>query len=151
MRSQRGRPRGPGGCPKGQPSQRGQTPLLVRALVERDPSLAAAAGAELIGRGPGLTPEGDDVLAGVAGVVASGPWPEALRDAWVGALLGVDLRRRTTALSATLLELAAKGMGPEALQALVGGRMAALDRLLRVGRTSGRAYALGAATALAHV
>ena len=131
-----------------QPSQRGQTPLLARAVVERDPSLAAAAGAELIGLGPGLTPEGDDVVAGVAAVVASGPWPEALREAWLGALLGADLRRRTTALSATLLELAASGMGPEPLQALVGGRMAALDRLLRVGHTSGRAYALGAGVAL---
>jgi hypothetical protein len=134
-----------------QPYERGQTPLLARAVVERDPSLAAAAGAELIGRGPGLTPEGDDVVAGVAAVVASGPWPEPLRQAWVGALLGVDLRRRTTALSATLLELAAAGMGPEPLQALVGGRMEALDRLLRVGHTSGRAYALGAGVGLAHV
>ena len=133
-----------------EPSGQGLSPL-ARAVAERDPALAAAAGAELIGRGPGLTPEGDDVLAGVAGVVASGPWPEALRDAWVRALLGDDLRRRTTALSATLLELAAAGMGPEPLQALVGGRVAALDRLLRVGHTSGRAYALGAATALAHV
>jgi hypothetical protein len=134
-----------------QPSQRGQTPLLVRAVVERDPLLAAVAGAELIGRGPGLTPEGDDVVAGVAAVVASGPWPGELRQGWVGALLGVELRRRTTALSATLLELAAAGMGPEPLQALVGGRMAALDRLLRVGHTSGRAYALGAAIGLAYV
>ena len=120
-------------------------------MVERDPSLASAAGAELIGLGPGLTPEGDDVVAGVAAVVAAGPWPEALREAWLGALLGVDLRRRTTALSATLLELGASGMGPEPLQALVGGRMAALDRLLRVGHTSGRAYAFGAAVALSCV
>jgi len=120
-------------------------------VAERDPALAAVAGAELIGLGPGLTPEGDDVVAGVAAVVASGPWPEALREAWLGALLGADLRRRTTALSATLLELAAAGMGPEPLQALVGGRMAALDRLLRVGHTSGRAYALGAGFALSCV
>jgi len=134
-----------------QPSQRGQTPLLARAVGERDVSLAAVAGAELIGLGPGLTPEGDDVVAGAAAVVAAGPWPEALRAAWLGALLGVDLRRRTTALSATLLELAAAGMGPEPLQALVGGRMEALERLLRVGHTSGRAYALGAGLALSCV
>jgi hypothetical protein len=132
-----------------QPSERGLTPLqLSRAIVERDPSLAAAAGAELIGRGPGLTPEGDDVVAGVAAVVASGPWPGALREAWIDALLGADLRRRTSSLSATLLELAAAGMGPEPLQALVAGRPAALDRLLTVGHTSGRAYALGAGVAL---
>ena len=122
---------------------------LVRAVETRDPSLAAAAGARLIGRGGGLTPEGDDLVAGVAAVVASSPWPGA--DAWLEALVGPDLRSRTTALSATLLELAAAGMGPEPLQALVGGRIAALDRLLRVGHTSGRAYALGAAMALANV
>jgi hypothetical protein len=130
-----------------QPSQRGLTPL-GRAVAERDPSLAAAAGAELIGRGPGLTPEGDDVVAGAAAVVASGPWPGPLKASWLAALLGADLRRRTTALSATLLELAAAGMGPEPLQAVVAGRAAALDRLLRVGHSSGRAYARGAGTAL---
>ena len=99
-------------------------------------------GARLIGRGPGLTPEGDDAVAGLAAVTAA-------RDgAWAAALLGRDLRRRTTALSATLLELAARGMGPEALQALVAGRLGALDRLVRMGHTSGRAYARGAAVGL---
>jgi hypothetical protein len=99
-------------------------------------------GARLIGRGPGLTPEGDDAVAGLAGVMAS------RNPAWVDALLGADLRRRTTALSATLLELAARGMGPEPLQALLAGRASALDRLLRMGHTSGRAYARGAAVGL---
>jgi hypothetical protein len=117
-----------------------------------DPSLAAhepeAIGAELIGRGPGLTPEGDDVVCGLAAVIASGPWPVALREAWVEALLGADLRRRTTALSATLLELAAHGMGPEPLQALLAGRSSALPRLVAIGHTSGRAYARGAAVGL---
>jgi hypothetical protein len=108
-------------------------------LVDRDP---AAIGAELIGRGPGLTPEGDDVVAGMAGVGAA-----ASRHDEVAALLGTDLRRRTTALSATLLELAARGMGPEPLQAVLAGRAGALERLLAMGHTSGRAYARGAATA----
>jgi len=109
-------------------------------LVERD---LAAIGAELIGRGPGLTPEGDDVVAGMAGVLAA-----AGRHDDVAAVLGADLRRRTTALSATLLELAAQGMGPEPLQAVLAGRPGALDRLLAMGHTSGRAYARGAAAAL---
>jgi hypothetical protein len=109
------------------------------ALVDRD---AAAIGADLIGRGPGLTPEGDDVVAGMAGVLAA-----ASRHDEVAALLGTDLRRRTTALSATLLELAARGMGPEPLQAVLAGRAGALERLLAMGHTSGRAYARGAATA----
>ena len=121
---------------------------LVRAVESRDPSLAGAVGARLIGRGPGLTPEGDDLVAGVAAVVASLPWPGALREAWLGALVGGDLRRRTTALSATLLELAVRGMGPEPLQALVGGDAGALARLEALGHSTGRAYAAGAAVGL---
>jgi hypothetical protein len=121
---------------------------LVEAVVSRDPSLAAAVGARLIGRGGGLTPEGDDLLAGVAAVVASSPWPGASRAAWLGALVGDDLRSRTTALSATLLELAVAGMGPEPLQALVAGDAAALPRLVALGHSTGRAIARGAAVGL---
>jgi hypothetical protein len=44
--------------------------LLLRAVRERDPEPAAAATRELLGRGPGLTPEGDDLLAAVAGTLA---------------------------------------------------------------------------------
>jgi hypothetical protein len=121
---------------------------LVRAVESRDPSLAAAAGARLIGRGPGLTPEGDDLVAGVAAVIAAGDWPRASRDAWLAALIGGDLRRRTTALSATLLQLAALGMGPEPLQAWLAGDAGALARLEAIGHSTGRAYARGAAIAL---
>jgi hypothetical protein len=121
---------------------------LVRAVESRDPSLAAAVGARLIGRGGGLTPEGDDLLAGVAAVVASSPWPGALREAWLGALVGDDLRSRTTALSATLLELAVAGMGPEPLQALLAGNAGALARLEALGHSTGRAIAAGAAVGL---
>jgi hypothetical protein len=121
---------------------------LVRAVSLRDPSLAAAVGARLIGRGGGLTPEGDDLVAGVACVVASLPWPGALREAWLGALVGRDLRSRTTALSATLLELAVRGMGPEPLQALLAGDDRALGRLEALGHSTGRAYARGAAVGL---
>ena len=121
--------------------------LAAPIAVEPDESLIGRApeaiGAELIGRGPGLTPEGDDVVAGMAGVLAA-----ASRHDEVAALLGTDLRRRTTALSATLLELAARGMGPEPLQAVLAGRADALPRLLAMGHTSGRAYARGAAAAL---
>lgn len=121
---------------------------LVRAVESRDQSLAAAVGARLIGRGGGLTPEGDDLLAGVAAVVASSPWPGALREAWLGALVGDDLRSRTTALSATLLELAVAGMGPEPLQALLAGNAGALARLEALGHSTGRAIAAGAAVGL---
>jgi Protein of unknown function (DUF2877) len=121
---------------------------LVRAVESRDPSLAAAAGARWIGRGGGLTPEGDDLVAGVAAVVAASTWPPALREAWLAALVGADLGSRTTALSATLLELAVRGMGPEPLQALVAGDASAYDRLVALGHSTGRAIARGAAVGL---
>lgn len=124
---------------------------LVRALRTRDPSLAAAAGSRLIGRGGGLTPEGDDLVCGVAAVVAVGGWDEASKQAWLGALIGADLRRRTTALSATLLELAARGMGPEPLQAWLAGDPDALARLEAIGHSTGRAIARGAALAIRNV
>lgn len=121
---------------------------LVEAVVSRDPDRAAIVGRRLIGRGGGLTPEGDDLVAGVAAVVASSPWPAALREAWLGALVGDDLRGRTTALSATLLELAVRGMGPEPLQTFVAGDAAALSRLVALGHSTGRAIARGAAVGL---
>jgi hypothetical protein len=103
-------------------------------------------GSEEIGRGPGLTPEGDDYVAGIAGVLAA-----AGRHDEVAALIGADLRRRTTALSATLIELAARGLGPEPLQAVLAGDPDALPRLLGLGHTSGRAYARGAAAGLSRL
>ncbi len=116
---------------------------LARAVERRDPELAAAAGARLIGRGPGLTPEGDDLVAGAAGVLVAAGAGDL-----VAALMGAHLRARTTSLSATLLELAARGMGPEPLQALLAGDPGALARLLRLGHSTGAAYAHGAAIAL---
>jgi Protein of unknown function (DUF2877) len=123
---------------------RDEVAALARAVGTGDPAAAKAASAYLVGRGPGLTPEGDDLVAGVAAVLSHD-------GSWVAALIGADLRVRTTALSATLLELAARGMGPEPLQALLAGEPGALDRLLRLGHSTGRAYALGAGLALRHV
>ena len=127
----------------------GELADVVRA---RDPVLAAAAGARLIGRGPGLTPESDDLVAGAAAVVAAGPWPAAEREAWLRALLGEDLRARTTALSATLLELAGRGQIAQPVHGLFGPDWRdALARLRRLGHSTGPAYAratAGAACAL---
>ena len=102
---------------------------------------------DLVGRGPGLTPAGDDVLAGWLLAVHHRP---ALR----GPLLPVVAAARgaTTALSAALLEEAAAGRAVPAALALAdalaghGDRAAleaSLDRLLRVGHTSGAALAHG--------
>ena len=116
--------------------------VIVRAV--HDPAVAA----DLIGRGPGLTPEGDDLVAAAAAAVVAGPWTDAAKAAWVGQLVPSDLRRRTTALSATLLELATAAQVIEPLQALFGRDWRpALDRLLRVGHSTGPAYAVAAASA----
>jgi hypothetical protein len=122
---------------------------LARAVATRDPELAGAVAAGLIGRGGGLTPEGDDAVAATAAVVAAGPWPAAEKATWLDAVIGERLRERTSALSATLLELARAGAAAEPLHAvLIGERWyAALPRLERIGHSTGRVYAVNAATA----
>ena len=130
------------------PEIAGPEPDLVRAVETRDPSLAAQV------RRPAHRPRrrahagGRRPRGGCRRRDRRGDWPGALRRAWVEALIGGDLRRRTTALSATLLELAASGMGPEPLQAWLAGDAAALARLEAIGHSTGRAIARGAAIAL---
>jgi hypothetical protein len=128
---------------------------LFRAVGERDPEPAAGAARELLGRGPGLTPEGDDLVAAVAGTLAVlGPaagWDRSVLNSFLAALVA-PAAERTTALSATLLELAARrrliepagrllDLGPAGEAAWP----AALARLERLGHGSGRAYAAGIA------
>ena len=95
----------------------------------------------LAGWGPGLTPLGDDLLAGyIAGVhLRDGDDP---RPAAIAAQAGA----RTNALSATLLRLAAMGAVPEPAHALLGA--ADLEPLLAFGATSGVALAVGLAAGL---
>jgi hypothetical protein len=150
--------------------------LLLRAVVDRDPDLAAAASGVLLGRGPGLTPEGDDLLAAVAATLtALGPAAGVAGAVQVGLLAALlagapdegpggdggprqgaarRLAGRTTALAATLLELAARGQVVEPAGRLLdlspAGEPAwpgALRRLERLGHGSGRAYALGIGSA----
>jgi Protein of unknown function (DUF2877) len=129
--------------------------LLLHAVRRRDPEPAARAAHELLGRGPGLTPEGDDLLAAVAGTLAVlGPaagWDRSVLAGFLTSLV-TPARERTTALSVTLLQLAARrqlaepagrllDLDPEAGAAWA----AALSRLERLGHGSGRAYAAGIA------
>jgi hypothetical protein len=111
----------------------------------RDGDLDAAVDG-LLGRGGGLTPEGDDLLAGALAVRVAAGLPVELP---------ADLRERTTALSATLLELAAAGAAARPLHALLDVReerwLLALRELEGLGSSSGRAIALGAASALVEV
>jgi uncharacterized protein DUF2877 len=117
---------------------------LVDALRSGDPAAQERAARGLLGRGPGLTPEGDDVLAGAAVVAAAAGEPLALP---------ADVRALTTPLSATLLELAAAGAAPRPVHALLDLAAArwpaALRELEGLGASSGRAIALGVGGAAA--
>jgi Protein of unknown function (DUF2877) len=131
--------------------------VLLGAVRERDPGRAVGAVRGLLGRGPGLTPEGDDLVAAVAGTLAVVGPVAGLRGPTLGAFMDAlaPVPGRTNALSATLLELAAQrrlvepagrllDLGPTGETAWP----AALRRLERLGHGSGRAYAIGiAATA----
>ena len=103
---------------------------------------------DLLGLGPGLTPAGDDVLAGL--LVGLHHRPD-LRNP-----LAAEIARlaptRTTALSAALLRHAAAGHGVPTLTAVADALTGAgqdcdletfLSRLLAVGDTSGTALAHG--------
>jgi hypothetical protein len=136
-----GLPTGPGG------------PLAaLRGAVRRaDLDAALRTAGRLVGLGPGLTPAGDDVMAGtIAGLVLLGH-PAAERFAAGVYALAAG---RTTELSRALLRHAAcgrvSGEYSAVLYALVGDRPLgpALDALLSTGLTSGRALALGLCTAI---
>jgi hypothetical protein len=92
----------------------------------------------LAGRGPGLTPLGDDIVIGYAAASAlnGASHPDV-------AALAARTARRTTRLSATLLHLAAVGAVPDAAHSLL------LDGdpepLFRFGASSGKGIAFGLA------
>ena len=107
--------------------------------------------AGLVGRGPGLTPSGDDALAGALLVASALGTGTALADA-VRARLGA-----TTAVSAALLDAAADGYAARPVVDLVDAAVAgdadavarALPAVLAIGHTSGADTVLGIRTALA--
>jgi hypothetical protein len=94
----------------------------------------------LAGRGGGLTPAGDDILAGYAAglTLFQGRAAEARELAFVAAA-------RTTSLSATLLQHAAEGELPEPAHALL--ERGDPEPLRRFGHSSGRCLLLGLALA----
>jgi hypothetical protein len=128
------------------PAGREGIAALRAGVAARDTELAAFAADRLLGLGPGLTPEGDDLLAATAATTVAGGEP-----ALAAALAPGDLRERTTPLSATLLELAAAGRISAPVHALLDLETeqwrAALRRLLRIGSSTGLAYAAGVGSA----
>ncbi len=124
---------------------------LERALSDCDTDGVQRAAVALLGLGDGLTPAGDDVLAGM--MVAS----HAADDSWrreFSAVVTAEARRRTTALSATLLGHAVGGHGIppllDVVDALGSDDSVTLPvaRLIAVGHSSGLAMAHGVRTAV---
>ncbi len=129
--------------------------LLLAALGDGQPEPAADAARILTGRGPGLTPDGDDLLAAaIAATVAfespTGMNSEVARELR-SALLVADLGERTGALSASLLRYAAEGQVIDPVRSLLDLTAEratwerALARLERIGHGTGGTYALGCA------
>ena len=114
---------------------------VSRAVVRADRRAAAAAARPLVGMGPGLTPSGDDALAGMEAALHALGHPAA---GFLAVALD-DVVERTTAVSATLLRHAARGEFAERihrlLAALLGKDDAALpgavERAAAWGATSG--------------
>jgi len=106
--------------------------------------------AALVGRGPGLTPSGDDALAGALLVAHALGAGEALPDAVRTRLAA------TTAVSAALLAAAADGYAAHPVVALVDAAVAAdpdavrraLPAVLAIGHTSGADTVTGIRAAL---
>lgn len=123
----------------------------ARAAVAALVAGHARAACALLGEGPGLTPAGDDVVAGALAACAllgRAIPPEAVSEVLAGA------RAATTSLSSALLSCAAAGqVVPQAARflAALGGDgevTVALTALRSVGATSGTALAVGIAAAL---
>ncbi|WP_088287715.1 DUF2877 domain-containing protein [Kineosporia sp. A_224] len=110
----------------------------------------AAAVRTLVGRGPGLTPAGDDVLAGALCALAAARPPCPARQA-LADVVRAELHR-TTPVSAALLAEAVEGRAvPQVVDLLrtlgrpgdEGRLRAAVDALVDVGHTSGTALGHG--------
>ncbi|MFC4063216.1 DUF2877 domain-containing protein [Planomonospora corallina] len=140
----------------------GAAGVLAAGCAEARLLRCVTAAEQLIGLGPGLTPSGDDMLAGLLvalrhlGTAAGVERAVWLAD-WLAAAVTFDARGRTTPISATLLHCAARGQtSGEVLAVLRGlaGRQPlepALARLLGLGHTSGADLAWGLRAGLAAV
>jgi hypothetical protein len=129
----------------------------VSAALAHDPGTLADRVARVIGRGPGLTPAGDDVLAGILAVLAlpqSDCHIHAARDTLTR--LVRPLLPMTTSLSGYLLQQATNGQFSKAVHDLlfalveapsVADLMRAIGNLLAIGATSGADVCMGVVAA----
>jgi len=130
--------------------------LLARASWRQDVAGVEEATRGLAGLGPGLTPAGDDMLAGFAAVMtllSERLSVDGINRGQVAEVIARVARPRTTMLSGVLLEYAAHGEAAEQVGklllalALPGGEpeavLRAADELLAFGATSGGDTLLG--------
>ncbi len=130
---------------------------LQGALAAGQVSAIAAALEPFLGCGPGLTPSGDDLILGL--LLALNRWGEILPlqidRRGLNAIIIEQARRKTTTLSANLIECASRGLADQrlmiALDALVTGTpgaAAAVECLLDWGSSSGLDALVGMASAI---
>lgn len=123
---------------------------LMEALLNRDSESIALHAGKLAGMGSGLTPSGDDFLAGLMWGLRV--WPHSLEESGLGLEGAIELmyeaaRKRTTLLSAAFLRLAKEGLPDETWQDLLvvlatgatwqGELKRVAERVLNRGATSG--------------
>jgi Protein of unknown function (DUF2877) len=130
------------------------------ALTSAVESLAAGRADEAVihwlGRGPGLTPSGDDVLAGMITALLFAGAVDPSRIGPLGESIDAAASRLTTDISAEYLHYASRGMASGMVRDLLvaldrSDAIAVQDALARLGRhgdTSGMDCALGVVLAL---
>ena len=135
--------------------------LLGEMLVQQDAVRVSRHATGLMGLGPGLTPSGDDVLCGlIAGLSVLGHRSVHQRERCDGAVavlatcIAREAPRRTTSLSATLLQCAVRGVVAEPLLQVLGtvgsgNRLTGVDEVLMLGHSSGSDMLTGALMACA--
>jgi len=132
------------------PGPPGVTPGRMRAAIDAFPGAAARAAAigplddpdRLLGRGPGLTPGGDDALLGYIAMAAHAHREWGLPDpAPLAEALAARAPGRTTRVSAAMFAAAAGGryapLVGAVCRAAPADLPAAIARLAAVGATSG--------------
>lgn len=104
-------------------------PMLARATERRDVTAVAGAAARLVGLGPGLTPSGDDFIAGYLAALWSRAGFERGIDAMLQSLADslAPLFLRTNAISRQMLSDAAQGRFAERLIDVTGAVAGAGD------------------------
>ncbi|MCD0450886.1 DUF2877 domain-containing protein [Actinocorallia sp. API 0066] len=130
-------------------------PALAAHCAAGDLAKAVPAAERIVGLGPGLTPSGDDVLAGLLlslrllGSVLDGGNRAVWLAGWLAAAVTADADTRTTAPGASLLHCAAAGQPTAEAAAVLRGLagreplVPAVRRLALAGRNGGPDLAWG--------